>query len=131
MWKFLCGCGMTALVLGMAGGAIAYHTPDHFCEQCVYDNCSEGYSDNPAYLDCVSMACGDECLALVADRGSAGEGCMAQCEEMWQSCLSASEDSGGVIDDYCVETARSCYASCPDDSSIGFADDAYGESESP
>lgn len=126
MWRLCRGFGVIALVIGLAGGALAYHTPDHFCEQCVYDNCSEGHSDDAGYLDCVSTACGDECHAWAADRGSAGEGCTAQCEEMWQSCLTASEDSGGLIDDYCVETARSCYAGCQDDPSNGFADDAYG-----
>ncbi len=125
MRKLCSGLVVLVLVIGLAKDTLAYHTPDHFCEQCGYDQCSDGNSDPSTYLDCVSTACGDDCYAQAADRVDAGEGCMAQCEEMWESCLTSSEDSGGEIDDYCVEMARSCYSDCQEDTSSGFFDNAH------
>ncbi len=120
--------GLVVLMVGIPAVADAYHTPDHFCDQCVVDNCSGGGNADLAFIDCVSMSCGDQCRVWAVDRFSPGEGCMAQCEEMWQSCLAASEDSAGLIDDYCVQTAQACYAGCQNDPSNGVADDFYGES---
>ena len=122
MRRLCCALALISLVAGVMEGAFAHHTPDHFCEKCVYDNCSAGSFADAMYLDCVSMACGDDCRTLAEGRGNADESCMAQCETVLETCLMASDDSGGVIDDYCAETAQVCYANCRDDSLIGLAD---------
>ena len=118
MLRLCCTFGAIVLMVGLAVGVFAYHVPDHFCEQCVDDNCSEGNADDVSYLDCVLVACGDECQVWAADRSRLfGEECTDQCETMWQVCIAASEDSGGLIDDYCGEAAQACYAGCQDDMS--------------
>jgi len=102
----------------------AYHTPDHFCEQCVAESCGGGASDRN-YLWCVSSACGIECEVWVADRFGATDGCVAQCDAMLETCQMASEDSGGLIDDYCADTAQACYVDC--EGGVEDEDDMYIE----
>ena len=123
--RVCCIFGVVALMVGWAVGVSGYHTPDHFCEQCISDNCVEDSADDIPYLDCVLVSCGNECQMWAADRGGFfGEECTAQCETVWQVCISASEDSGGLIDDYCSEAAQDCYAHCRGDMSHDIADDS-------
>ena len=103
------------IVLGSPVSGSGYHTTDHFCEQCIADNCDGNTTEDAGYMSCVSSSCGEQCHVWAVDRFSSSDGCTGQCEAMWQSCITASEDSGGVIEDYCVETARQCFAGCQEE----------------
>lgn len=108
------------IVVGFPVSASGYHTTDHFCEQCVADNCGGSNTGDAGYMSCVASSCGDQCVGWVAERFGSADGCMAQCDAMHDTCQTASEDSGGLIDDYCTDMARECYAACE-----GGVEDAY------
>tara|TARA_B100000315_G_scaffold259705_1_gene316787 strand:- start:1576 stop:2004 length:429 start_codon:yes stop_codon:yes gene_type:complete len=101
----------------------AYHTADHFCTQCVEESCGGGSASDRDYLFCVSSACGAECEVWAADRFGVTDGCVAQCDVMMETCQMASDDSGGLIDDYCADTARTCYAACESEVGEQLADE--------
>lgn len=103
------------IVLGVPVLGYGYHTPDHFCEPCIADNCGGGNIGDADSMSCVSSSCGEQCRVWMVDRFGSSDACMAQCETVWQSCITASEDSGGLIEDYCVEMARQCFAGCQED----------------
>jgi len=102
---------------GLAG---AYHTADHFCEMCVPENCGAGDPYQETYLACVDSSCGAQCEAWVVTRFGSDGSCDARCDAMWNTCMMASEDAGGLIDEYCTEAASECFASCSSST-----DDAY------
>ena len=108
------------IVLGFPVSGSGYHTPDHFCEECIADNCGGGNIGDVDYMSCVSSSCGDQCVGWVAEGFGSADGCIAQCDATYGTCQTASEDSGGLIDDYCADMARECYVACE-----GEVEDAY------
>ena len=111
---------VSLLVLVAPVSVGAYHTTDHFCEQCIADNCGGGNTGDAVYMSCVSSSCGDKCVGWVTGRFGLADGCTAQCDAMLASCQIASEDSGGQIDEYCTDMAQECFAACE-----GGLEDAY------
>ena len=103
------------IVVGVPVSGYGYHTPDHFCEQCIVESCGGGNINDADYASCVSSSCGEQCHVWAVDRFISNDGCVGQCEAMWQSCIDALEYSGDLIDDYCVETARQCFSDCEEE----------------